>query len=71
MPKDRRLDRHALPARIIRPKPEELWTALGEKVGERRRSEVISLLIAGYLDGRFVVELDEGPPAEADGTSKR
>lgn len=63
MPKDRRLDRHALTARIIRPNPEELWTRLGEKVGERKRSEVISQLIAGYLSGKYVID-DEAPATE-------
>lgn len=53
-PKDRRLDRHsdAKPARIIRPDPPDLWTRLGVAVGNRKRSETISDLIARYLDGR-------------------
>lgn len=51
MAKDRSLDRHALPARIIRPNPPELWERLGEVVGTRRRSEVISDLIRRFLEG--------------------
>ena len=51
MPKDRSLDRHAKPARIIRPDPPELWDQLGEAVGERQRSAVVSDLIRRYLAG--------------------
>lgn len=53
-PKDRSLDRHdpAKKARIIRPAPPDLWERLGALVGERRRNEVISDLIARFLDGR-------------------
>jgi hypothetical protein len=47
--------------------PEELWKRLGDKVGERGRNEVISKLISGYLDGRYVIKDEEAPPAEADG----
>jgi hypothetical protein len=66
VPKDRRQDRHSLPARIIRPNPAELWAQLGSKVGERRRSAVVSELIRRYLAGE--IELDESEddsPAEA------
>lgn len=51
MPKDRSLDRHAIKAHVIRPDPPELWAQLGEAVGERRRSAVISDLIRRYLAG--------------------
>ena len=50
-PQDRSVDRHAKPARVIRPDPPELWDRLGEAVGERSRSAVISDLIRRYLDG--------------------
>jgi hypothetical protein len=65
VPKDRREDRHALPARVIRPRPKELWEQLGERVGERGRSDVISRLIAGYLAGEIVLKDEDAPPAEA------
>jgi hypothetical protein len=52
MAKDRALDRHATKGRLIRPDPPELWERLGVAVGDRRRTEVISDLIARYLDGR-------------------
>lgn len=51
MAKDRSLDRHANPARVIRPNPPELWDQLGEAVGERQRSAVISDLIRRFLSG--------------------
>ncbi|WP_433078826.1 hypothetical protein ACQP1P_38465 [Dactylosporangium sp. CA-052675] len=51
MPKDRALDRHAKPARVIRPDPPELWDQLGEAVGDRRRSALISDLVRRYLAG--------------------
>jgi hypothetical protein len=51
VPKDRRLDRHRKPGRLIRPDPPDLWDRLGALVGIRHRSEVISKLIAHYLDG--------------------
>ncbi|MEU1240065.1 hypothetical protein ABZ388_06870 [Micromonospora parva] len=51
MPKDRSIDRHANPARVIRPTPPELWDRLGEAVGERNRSATISDLVRRYLDG--------------------
>lgn len=51
MAKDRSADRHTTPARVIRPKPPELWDRLGEAVGERNRSATISDLIRRYLDG--------------------
>jgi hypothetical protein len=63
VPKDRRQDRHALTARIIRPDPEDLWTRLGEKDGERRRSAVISRLIRMYLDGEIELKDEDAPPA--------
>lgn len=63
VPKDRKQDRHATPARIIRPVPPELWTKLGERAGERGRSYIISQLIEGYLDGRFVID-EEVPPVD-------
>jgi hypothetical protein len=52
MGKDRALDRHAKPGRLIRPTPPDLWERLGEEVGDRRRSEVISDLVERYLDGQ-------------------
>lgn len=66
MPKDRREDRHGKKGRLIRPDPEDLWTKLGEKAGQRKRNEVISRLIEGYLEGRFVVD-EEAPRTEANG----
>ena len=51
MPKDRALDRHANPARVIRPNPPELWDRLGEVVGKRNRSATVSDLIRRFLDG--------------------
>lgn len=51
MAKDRALDRHAKPARVIRPDPPELWDQLGEAVGARSRSAVVSDLVRRYLAG--------------------
>jgi hypothetical protein len=48
---DRGADRHTKPGRLIRPDPPDLWERLGAKVGQRRRSEVISVLLSWYLDG--------------------
>jgi hypothetical protein len=62
VPKDRKQDRHALPTRVIRPNPAELWEKLGEKAGKGKRSEVVSRLIQGYLDGDIHLN-DETPPA--------
>lgn len=61
MPKDRREDRHAVKGRLIRPEPEDLWEQVGKKAGPRRRNKVLSALMQGYLDGRFVID-DEVPP---------
>ncbi len=65
VPKNRREDRHAAKARIIRPIPAELWEQLGEKAGHRKRNEVISELIAMYLEGEIVLRSEKAPPAEA------
>lgn len=48
MPKDRAADRHTTVARIIRPKPEELWAEAEAAVGNER-SGLISALLAWYL----------------------
>lgn len=56
MAKDRSADRHAKPARIIRPEPPDLWTRLGDAVGERNRSAVLSDLIRRFLDGEPMPE---------------
>jgi len=56
MAKDRSLDRHTNPARVIRPNPPELWDRLGEAVGERNRSATISDLVRRYLDGEPMPE---------------
>lgn len=53
MPKDRALDRHAKPARVIRPDPPELWDQLGQALGEwPSRSAIISELVRRYLAGQ-------------------
>lgn len=51
MAADRSADRHARPARVIRPDPPELWDRLGAVAGERGRSAIISDLIRRYLAG--------------------
>ncbi len=51
MTTDRSADRHTKPGRIIRPDPPDLWQRLGDRVGNRRRSEIISALLVWYLDG--------------------
>jgi hypothetical protein len=56
MAKDRSADRHANPARVIRPNPPGLWDRLGEAVGDRRRSAIVSDLIRRYLDGEPMPE---------------
>lgn len=64
MPKDRSDDRHRTKGRLIRPVPEELWTKLGERVGERKRNGVISELIAMYLEGEIALRSEKAPSAE-------
>jgi hypothetical protein len=51
MAKDRALDRHQTGNYPYRPTPPDLLERLDEQVGTGRRSEVLSALLAAYLDG--------------------
>lgn len=51
MAKDRALDRHLARGFLYRPVPPELLERVDDVVGPRRRSQVISALLARFLDG--------------------
>jgi hypothetical protein len=52
MAQDRALDRHRTTNYPYRPTPPDLLERLDARVGTGRRSEVLSDLLARYLDGR-------------------
>ena len=52
MAKDRALDRHLAKGFLYRPVLPELLERVDDTVGPRRRSQVISALLAAFLDGR-------------------
>jgi hypothetical protein len=52
MAQDRALDRHRTTNYPYRPAPPDLLERLDERVGAGKRSEVLSDLLARYLDGR-------------------
>lgn len=52
MAPDRSADRHHQKGRLIRPTPPDLWEWLGDEVGARNRSKLISDLIERYLTGQ-------------------
>ena len=65
-------DRHKQPGRLIRLTPPDLWERLGEKVGTRERSRVISELVRRFVAGKpmpTVAEVAKDPDKRAEGHS--
>lgn len=64
MAQDRKADRHSSVGQHVRIQPADLWVSLGEQVGDRERSRVLSELIAYFLgEGPMPVRpwLEPGP----------
>jgi hypothetical protein len=59
MATDRAADRHLTPITPVRLDPSDLPERLDAAMGRRRRSWVISQLVARFLDGRPMPTLDE------------